>query len=99
MSECAHERFEGHVRVNRLADVGRFFADVELRCAECGTRFRWIGVPAGLAPDRPMVSPDGFELRAPVVPDAHLTTLMADDPDLRFPTVRMPKMDDLEADA
>ncbi|MDQ0376602.1 hypothetical protein [Amycolatopsis thermophila] len=70
---CEHEVFQAEVAVNRLTKheggpVVGFRADVRVRCAQCGERFRWSGVPAGLLPDRPAVSVDGTELRAPLRP-------------------------------
>lgn len=68
---CPHEDFEAHVEINRLCDgpgtpVKGFSADIRVRCADCGEKFRWIGVPAGLRPDRPMCSVDETELHAPL---------------------------------
>jgi hypothetical protein len=74
---CEHRRFEANVTVVRIEDVGRFTADIHVRCADCGVRFRFLGLPMGLDPSRPTVSVDELELRAPIVPDAHLTSLMA----------------------
>lgn len=74
---CAHPNFEAHVRVVRLEDVGRFVAECQVRCSECGVRFRWVGLKRGLHPTEPRVSIDEFELVAPIEPDAHLTSLMA----------------------
>jgi hypothetical protein len=82
---CAHPDFEANVLVNRLEDVGRFSADIHVRCATCGVRFRWLGLEMGLDPARPMTSVDGFELRAPLEPDAHLTSLMAGWIETQFP--------------
>jgi hypothetical protein len=45
---CKHEEFAAEVEVNRLADVGRFVADVSIHCAQCGKRFRFLGLPAGV---------------------------------------------------
>jgi hypothetical protein len=36
-------------------------------CADCGLPFLFLG-PAGVAFDRPSVSVDGHELRAPIAP-------------------------------
>jgi hypothetical protein len=81
---CEHPDFEAFVRVNRIEDRQAFVADVHVRCAVCGVRFRWLGLEPGLHYARPMVSVDGFELHAPIEPDAHLTSLMAGD-DTGFP--------------
>ena len=70
---CPHDDFVVQANVVRLAAetggpcVG-FMAELEVRCAACDERFRWMGVPAGLLADRPACSPDEFELRAPIRP-------------------------------
>jgi len=83
---CEHPDFEAHVLVNRIEDTGRFVADVHVRCAVCKVRFAFVGLESGLHPREPRVSPDRFELRAPIEPDAHATMMMAGDPMLGFPT-------------
>jgi len=70
---CPHEDFEAEVEINRLSGtesgpVEAFQANIRVRCAHCEEPFRWIGVQAGLMPDRPMVSVDETELRAPIRP-------------------------------
>ena len=70
---CPHEDFDANVEVNRLTaepggPVAAYSAGIRIRCAQCGEPFRWIGVQAGLKPDRPMVSVDETELHAPIRP-------------------------------
>jgi hypothetical protein len=70
---CPHRRFAAEVDVNRLnatenGPAGAFTADIRIRCADCNERFRFVGVQAGLRPDRPMVSVDEYELHAPIRP-------------------------------
>lgn len=70
---CPHEDFDAVVEVNRLTSepggpVTAYSADIRIRCAQCGEPFRWIGVQAGMRPDRPMVSVDETELHAPIRP-------------------------------
>jgi hypothetical protein len=70
---CPHEDFSATVEVNRLTSteggpVTAYAADIRVSCADCGEAFRWIGVKAGLMPDRPMVSVDESVLRAPIRP-------------------------------
>lgn len=60
---CKHEDFLAHVRVNRLEDSGRFSADVTIKCVQCGTPFRFLGLPAGLDLNGATVSADGTEAR------------------------------------
>lgn len=66
---CNHENFEAAVIVNRLVDVGRFAADVHIKCVDCGTPFRFLGLPGGLHPEKPTVSFDGTEARMPIAPE------------------------------
>lgn len=70
---CPHEHFTATVEVNRLCKtdggpIEAYSADIRVQCAQCGEPFRWIGAPAGLQPDRPCVSVDETELRAPLRP-------------------------------
>jgi len=70
---CPHADFAVFANVVRLAEreggpVTAFVAELRVDCAQCGEHFRWIGVPAGHRGDRPMVSVDEFELRAPIRP-------------------------------
>lgn len=37
MSACKHMRYDAQVRVARIEDIGRFVAEVTIRCAECDT--------------------------------------------------------------
>ena len=70
---CPHEDFEAWVEVGRITSgeggpVSAFMADIRVNCSQCKEPFRWVGVPAGLKPDRPMVSVDETELHAPLRP-------------------------------
>lgn len=70
---CPHAGFVAHVDVIRLTatddgPVTGYTADVRVHCGQCGEKFRWIGVPAGLQPHRPCCSVDETELRAPLRP-------------------------------
>lgn len=70
---CPHENFEAMVDVNRLTateggQVEGYSANIRVTCADCGEPFRWIGAGAGLRPDRPCVSVDETEMRAPLRP-------------------------------
>lgn len=70
---CPHKNFTAEVAVNRLepdpAGMPRaYHADIRIACADCGEQFRFVGVQAGLRPDRPMCSVDEYELRAPIRP-------------------------------
>lgn len=70
---CEHEDFEVVAVVNRInhtegGPIVAYGVDVTVSCAGCGEKFRWVGVDAGVRPDRPMVSVDEFELHAPLRP-------------------------------
>lgn len=71
---CPHEQFEATVEVNRIArsdddpTIVGYSADVRVWCGQCEEPFRWTGLKAGLMRDRPMVSVDETELRAPLRP-------------------------------
>jgi hypothetical protein len=65
---CDHRNFDAKVSVNRLEDAGRFTADVEINCAECGVPFKFIGLPIGLDMEGATVSFDGKEARLAIAP-------------------------------
>jgi hypothetical protein len=70
---CPHENFRTDVDIQRLCSVeggpvDAFRADIRIQCEDCGEPFRWIGPEAGLMANRPMVSVDETELRAPIRP-------------------------------
>lgn len=68
---CAHEDFAARVEVNRITTndvVVGYSAELTIRCARCDEAFRFIGMPAGLMPDRPACSPDETEARLPIRP-------------------------------
>lgn len=71
---CQHEHFEAHVEVSRLTDdAGRltgFAAEVRIHCGQCGERFVFRGAPVGMTPAGPAMSPDGTELRVPILPQS-----------------------------
>lgn len=62
-TDCKHENFAAQVDVNRLEDSGRFTADVRIACSQCGTPFRFLGLPAGVDLNGATVSVDGTEAR------------------------------------
>lgn len=71
---CEHNNFAAEVKVNRIlkddADLkpSGYLAEVRIRCTDCNTPFVFAGVEAGMLFTKPMASPDGQELRAPIVP-------------------------------
>lgn len=71
---CEHTSFDCCVNVNRIEDIGRFSADVTIRCMDCGTPFRFIGLPAGLDLNGASVSVDGTEARLAIAPKGEVVT-------------------------
>ena len=74
---CAHMDFAVTAEINRIGTLDdpatdgiptSYMADIRVACAECGEPFQWLGLPVGVNYDRPMVSVDGTEIRAPIWP-------------------------------
>jgi hypothetical protein len=71
---CDHLNFTASVNVSRLTDdddetkIVGYRADIQVGCRECGTLFRFMGIPGGYHPSRPTLNFDGTELRAPIEP-------------------------------
>jgi hypothetical protein len=65
---CEHVNFFASVAVQRIEDVGRFVAEVHIRCTECDLPFQFLGVAAGFNYDAPTVSLNGLELNVPICP-------------------------------
>lgn len=83
MSQCKHENFTAEVDVNRITaeedaqgkpigDPHRWMADVRIRCLDCGTPMRFIGLPAGLDLNSPCVALNAEEARLPIAPRGHV---------------------------
>lgn len=68
--ECKHEDFIANVRVERLEDIGKFAADVTVKCSQCGQPFKFLGLPGGSLMDGASVSMDGTEARLAIAPQA-----------------------------
>lgn len=73
MSKCLHENFAVKADVTRLSDtdggpVNGFTTDITVKCSDCEMPFQWVGLKRGASFAEPMVSVDGLELRAPIVP-------------------------------
>lgn len=73
---CKHEQFYVEAKVARLteteepdASVTGHSANIKIVCIQCHKYFRFIGVPGGYSPSRPMVNFDETELRAPIEPN------------------------------
>lgn len=66
---CKHLKFDAVVRVARVEDIGRFIAEIRVKCIECGTPFQFQGIQPGMNYNGPTVSLDGLEANLPVFPD------------------------------
>ena len=66
--ECKHEDFIANVRVERMEDIGKFAADVTVKCSQCGQPFKFLGLPGGSLMDGAAVSVDGTEARLAIAP-------------------------------
>lgn len=72
-SRCQHVNFKVNAKVTRLTDtdggpVTGFTTDITVNCMDCNMPFQWVGPDQGSSPNRPMVSFDRTELRAPIIP-------------------------------
>ena len=73
MTDCLHnQNTHAVVEVTFLQDSGRYAADVRIRCRDCGTRFRFIGLPAGVDLNGAAVSVDGTEARLAIAPEGEV---------------------------
>ncbi len=77
---CPHEHFESTVNVNRLVDIGRFTAEIKIRCVDCGAPMRFLGLPLGLDLNGAAVSVDGTEGRFAIHPKGEQVPGLADQP-------------------
>ncbi len=75
MPDCQHENFEFDLNVvtvepdtNGNYPRGYTMLELKVSCSDCGVPFAFKGLPGGMSPSRPMVSPFGEELRAPIEP-------------------------------
>lgn len=73
---CLHEDFIARVDVIRLQktednpEIHGYTCEMKVECADCHEPMVFVGVPVGLLPNRPTMSPDGLELRTPIRPQS-----------------------------
>lgn len=84
---CEHDLFSAEVDVNRLEDVGRFCADVRIKCSQCNLPFRFLGLPAGVDLNGAAVSVNGEEARLAIAPSGEVRSVLDDGGDVGF-TIR-----------
>ena len=65
---CKHMNFSAQVNVARLEDIGRFLAEITVKCSECGLPFQFHGLEPGLDLGGARVSIDGLEANIAISP-------------------------------
>lgn len=65
---CKHHNFAARVGVARLEDIGRFMAEITVRCTDCDTPFQFLGLEPGLNLQGATCSIDGLEANIAIVP-------------------------------
>ena len=65
---CKHNNFDATVKVARIEDSGRFMAEVQVKCADCGVPMQFMGLQPGLNFDGATVSLDGLEMSVGIHP-------------------------------
>jgi len=76
-NNCQHRK--GHVadvNINCIEDTGRFMAELKIKCADCGTAFRFIGLPAGLDFNGASTSADAQEGRFAIAPEGEVVNVI-----------------------
>lgn len=78
---CTHENFACECDVNRLptkegGPIERYNLDVRVKCVDCGTPFRFIGLPAGLDLNGAAVSVDATQGRFAIAPKGQVVSVM-----------------------
>lgn len=79
--ECRHDNFEAAVEVNRIEQEkgGTLFsADIRIQCADCGTAFRFLGLPAGVDLTGAATSVDAKEARLAIAPEGEVRAVIDD---------------------
>jgi len=68
MAKCNHNEFACEVDVIRMEDVGRFMADVRIKCNQCGKRMVFLGLPRGVDMNGAATDTFGTEMRVAIHP-------------------------------
>jgi hypothetical protein len=66
--DCKHEGFSISCNVSYLADVGKWIAEVQIGCAQCGLAFSFTGLPQAISIDRASLNIDATVLSLPIEP-------------------------------
>lgn len=84
MSDCKHENNQAIVSIANMSNVGKFQADVNIRCVDCETPFRFLGLPVGVDLNGACVSADGLQARLAIKP-VNLRGIEYENPELLKP--------------
>ena len=68
LKPCPHMNFEADIKVIRLEDTGKFYAEIKINCSDCKMPMKFIGMEMGLSPFEPMMSPDELIATLPIRP-------------------------------
>jgi len=71
---CEHRNFDAQVAVARIENIGRFVAEVRIRCTECNAPFQFVGIEPGFNYGAPTVSIDGLEANLPICAQGTIPT-------------------------
>lgn len=64
-SKCPHFNFQAQVNVARMEDTGLKYAEVTIRCVDCGKPAQFRGLPWGLSPNHPTAGVGNEEVNLP----------------------------------
>lgn len=65
---CKHLQFQANVKVDPFPDMNRHIANLQIRCKDCGMRFRFEGLKQGVDFAGVACSEDGATARLSIVP-------------------------------
>ena len=66
---CKHNaKHDIKVNIIFLEDIGRYSAEVHIKCKDCGVPFSFLGLPKGLDLEGASTDVDGTELRVAIAP-------------------------------
>lgn len=68
-SQCPHSDVHIHVNHHRFGDTNLQYLEITAKCRICETDMVFRGAPLGSSPDHPAMSPDGREMRLPMLGD------------------------------
>lgn len=73
MSDCPHLVLHPHVQNLRVTEVDgepalHWLLVLTVRCTQCGCRFQFRGLPAGVSVEAPSADETGYQAHLPIVP-------------------------------